>query len=200
MNILEKLGKFTGQNYTFTKGPFCADGFTYSTNGKIMVRVEGEHCETKTPPAQCVPIIRVFTARPKSWQDVDASKITLEKQKCETCEGGGKINTCPECNGDGELRFENEYNYYTVTCESCYGRGVVKGKGVPCPDCDGSGEKIDEYSTIQFDGFSMVLATLNRIHRAFPVKRVGLLCEGYVLVECDGALALTMKAYDEETQ
>ncbi|HEX3100132.1 MAG TPA: molecular chaperone DnaJ [Patescibacteria group bacterium] len=73
--------------------------------------------------------------------------ITLEKKdKCKTCEGTGgepgtKINTCPVCHGQGQIRTQRNTIFGPVAsshaCDRCGGDGKVPE--VPCKTCKGEG-------------------------------------------------------------
>lgn len=72
-------------------------------------------------------------------------KITRD-EKCETCDGSGakpgtSPNTCPQCNGQGEVRQVHQTllgsMVQVVTCQRCNGRGEVIE--TPCPTCNGRG-------------------------------------------------------------
>ncbi len=79
-------------------------------------------------------------------------KIKLRKQvKCDACNGSGaeagtSMNTCPVCNGAGELKqisrsiFGQFVNI--TTCHNCNGEGTVIG--TPCRKCRGEGRYPDE--------------------------------------------------------
>ncbi len=73
--------------------------------------------------------------------------ITLEKKdKCKTCEGtggepGSKIDTCPVCHGQGQIRTQRNTIFGAVAssaiCDRCGGDGKVPEKA--CRTCDGAG-------------------------------------------------------------
>ena len=72
-------------------------------------------------------------------------KITRD-EKCETCDGSGakpgtSSKTCPQCNGQGEVRQVHQTllgsMVQVVTCQRCNGRGEVIE--TPCPTCNGRG-------------------------------------------------------------
>ena len=72
-------------------------------------------------------------------------KITRD-EKCATCSGSGakpgtSSSTCPQCNGQGEVRQVHQTllgsMVQVVACQRCNGRGEVID--TPCPTCNGRG-------------------------------------------------------------
>ena len=69
--------------------------------------------------------------------------IQIPRQEpCDTCKGSGaapgtKPTTCPQCQGRGQLRYQQGFFTVARTCGQCRGSGSVISK--PCPDCKGSG-------------------------------------------------------------
>lgn len=70
----------------------------------------------------------------------------IRDEKCDTCNGSGakpgtSTNTCPQCNGQGEVRQMHQTllgsMVQVVTCSRCNGRGEVIE--TPCPTCNGRG-------------------------------------------------------------
>src|SRR4029453_16018438 len=63
-------------------------------------------------------------------------------EQCETCHGNGaaegsKPSTCPQCQGRGQLRYQQGFFTVARTWGKCRGRGTVIAK--PCPTCKGAG-------------------------------------------------------------
>ncbi len=83
--------------------------------------------------------------------------IKIKKQKpCEVCNGTGSkdgvMNTCPSCQGSGELRQVSKTMFgqfiNVSTCPTCNGTGqVIKEK---CSSCHGEGRKLGE-STVKIN-------------------------------------------------
>lgn len=77
-----------------------------------------------------------------------ASKdVSLSKsESCDTCQGtgaakGSSPETCPDCNGQGQVRIQRGMGGMaftsTTTCSRCQGKGkIVKN---PCKSCQGNG-------------------------------------------------------------
>jgi len=64
--------------------------------------------------------------------------------RCETCSGRGAKpgtapQTCPQCNGSGQMRFQQGFFSIAKTCGKCNGQGQIVTN--PCPQCDGAGAR-----------------------------------------------------------
>ncbi len=76
-------------------------------------------------------------------------EIQIEKtDKCEHCNGNGaepgaKINTCPKCHGQGQIRVMRRTIFgqmqTATTCDECEGTGKVPERA--CAECKGTGQK-----------------------------------------------------------
>lgn len=63
---------------------------------------------------------------------------------CESCEGSGSKSgttpeTCPACEGNGQVRFQQGLFQIAKTCGQCNGEGRINR--TPCPTCRGGGRK-----------------------------------------------------------
>jgi molecular chaperone DnaJ len=63
-------------------------------------------------------------------------------EACEACHGSGaapgsKPTTCPQCQGRGQLRYQQGFFTVARTCGQCRGTGSVIAK--PCGTCKGAG-------------------------------------------------------------
>ena len=63
-------------------------------------------------------------------------------EPCETCKGtraapGTSAETCPQCRGTGQLRFQQGFLIVSRPCGQCGGAGQVIRQ--PCPACRGEG-------------------------------------------------------------
>jgi molecular chaperone DnaJ len=69
--------------------------------------------------------------------------------RCETCGGRGAKagtapQTCPQCNGSGQMRFQQGFFSIAKTCGKCNGHGQIITN--PCPSCDGAGARRVTYT------------------------------------------------------
>jgi molecular chaperone DnaJ len=69
--------------------------------------------------------------------------IQIPRQEtCGTCSGSGSApgssaSSCPQCKGQGQVRFQQGFFTVARTCPQCRGAGKIITK--PCADCRGAG-------------------------------------------------------------
>lgn len=107
------LQKFCGTDplREYIKTPFTHGGFTYATNGHIMVRVpkiKGVRRQTKTGTWDA-PLkgIEAATFQPFPHKPLPPVREPADEE-CTACGGRGSAHDCPEC---------------TCDCEECDGSG-----------------------------------------------------------------------------
>ncbi len=66
------------------------------------------------------------------------------EESCESCKGSGAApgsspETCPQCRGAGQLRFQQGFLVVARPCGQCRGTGRIIPK--PCPSCRGTGRQ-----------------------------------------------------------
>jgi molecular chaperone DnaJ len=64
------------------------------------------------------------------------------QENCESCAGSGAApgsspTTCPQCRGQGQVRFQQGFFTVARTCPQCRGKGKIIAK--PCAACRGAG-------------------------------------------------------------
>jgi len=69
--------------------------------------------------------------------------------RCETCGGRGAKagtapQTCSQCNGSGQMRFQQGFFSIAKTCGKCSGRGQIIAN--PCEGCGGGGARRVTYT------------------------------------------------------
>jgi len=63
------------------------------------------------------------------------------KTACKSCNGtgakDGKLSTCPQCDGQGQVFTRQGFMTFSQTCPKCHGSG--RAPATKCPDCKGKG-------------------------------------------------------------
>ena len=78
----------------------------------------------------------------ESARGTETSIQIPRQENCETCHGtgaapGSKAMTCPQCQGRGQLRYQQGFFTVARTCGQCRGTGSIIAN--PCPACRGAG-------------------------------------------------------------
>lgn len=73
---------------------------------------------------------------------VETSIQIPRQENCDTCHGSGAApgsspSTCPQCRGQGQVRFQQGFFTVARTCPQCRGAGKIVTK--PCQACHGAG-------------------------------------------------------------
>lgn len=65
------------------------------------------------------------------------------KNACKSCKGtgakNGKLSTCSQCKGQGQVMMQQGFMTFSQTCPVCQGSG--SSASTPCGDCSGNGYK-----------------------------------------------------------
>jgi molecular chaperone DnaJ len=78
-------------------------------------------------------------------ESAEGSETSIQiprQENCETCKGSGSApgsspTVCPQCRGQGQMRFQQGFFTVARTCPQCRGAGRVISK--PCHTCHGEG-------------------------------------------------------------
>jgi molecular chaperone DnaJ len=78
----------------------------------------------------------------ESARGAETSIQIPRQENCETCRGSGaapgsSASTCPQCHGQGQVRFQQGFFTVARTCPQCRGAGKIITK--PCQTCRGVG-------------------------------------------------------------
>src|SRR6202043_1855042 len=78
----------------------------------------------------------------ESARGAETSIQIPRQENCETCRGSGaapgsSASTCPQCHGQGQVRFQQGFFTVARTCPQCRGAGKIITK--PCQTCRGAG-------------------------------------------------------------
>ena len=137
----ELLESFCTDERSSLRVPMNQHGYTFATDGHVLIAVP-ELEEYKDN--ECVPDFKQFLHNKEChgpWLPVVDPYPSLETIPCTFCNGTGQLDECPECDGSGEVGFDNDYNEYEFECKTCDGDGKVTGK---CERCDGLGKVYDQ--------------------------------------------------------
>jgi hypothetical protein len=122
--------------------PFSDENYTYATNGFLCLRVARVPEITAPVPIESIKTMQFSPTIDGKWSAIPKFRLP-DTEKCTSCGGSGRVQTCEECDGTGEVGFENAFNDYEFECKSCRGGGVPKGDEVDCKDCDGTGAQVE---------------------------------------------------------
>ena len=78
----------------------------------------------------------------ESAHGAETSVQIPRQENCEKCHGSGAApgstaSTCPQCKGQGQVRFQQGFFTVARTCPQCRGAGKIITK--PCESCRGAG-------------------------------------------------------------
>jgi molecular chaperone DnaJ len=78
----------------------------------------------------------------ESARGAETSVQIPRQENCDTCQGSGaapgsSASTCPQCKGQGQVRFQQGFFTVARTCPQCRGAGKIITK--PCATCRGAG-------------------------------------------------------------
>jgi molecular chaperone DnaJ len=78
----------------------------------------------------------------ESARGAETSVQIPRQENCEACSGSGAApgsspSTCPQCRGQGQVRFQQGFFTVARTCPQCRGTGKIISK--PCHTCRGAG-------------------------------------------------------------
>ncbi len=133
--------------------PFPLNGFTYATDGRIVVRIAGEH----------VPAIKDPTAADTvPWDGTRLPPVALTRSddatiKCSECGGDGKSHRreCDECAGTG--MDECLSCGHDCDCEECKGTGWIGSDSTDatCEECGGKGVVRNTKGSVNYGAFHL---------------------------------------------
>ncbi len=81
----------------------------------------------------------------ESFRGVETPIQIPREEGCEPCGGTGAApgtsrETCPQCGGRGQLRYQQGFLVVSRPCGQCRGTGLIIPK--PCPTCRGTGRQM----------------------------------------------------------
>lgn len=152
---------------TSLRQPWTLGEYTYASDGHSIIRVP----RIADITGEGVSIIHLPWDHDSitEWHPVPSDIPDSRRVECKSCEGTGKIITCEDCNGDGEVQYE--YSSLSgktydadIECPVCEGRGKMNGDGERCEDCDGHGYSFESVAVkVEYLGLYVSNHLLKRV-------------------------------------
>lgn len=158
MDIKKWCAKLDSRKYL--EIPFNYGGRTFACNGHVMISITEEAGHPDIEESLIKAMIVFLDTDSFTFAPLSPNLKLPEATKCETCKGTKKVTSiqCDECEGDGEVEFDNEHNSYSCECKTCDGSGheTTIGVGNDCHECLGYGTSHKRFDHTEIDG-----ATIN---------------------------------------
>lgn len=141
----------------FMREPFSLNSRTVATTGYALLSISSDEERNECPDDKRSIIEDVLNRLHKrSFIPIPAHTYP-EKEACVSCGGSKKARkeNCEECDGEGEVDAETDYNtYHGMECKTCNGEGVTiwTGGDEDCPDCNAAGEVYPRGSMVDIGG------------------------------------------------
>lgn len=139
---MQILKRFCKSGKAILSKPFSQGEHTYATDGFVAVRVPRIKEIPENPLTPNVNALPWDHEEIADWEELP--EYSFEGTGiCRECGGTGFQQTCPECDGKGEICVSTSYNEYHCECRTCGGNEVVPAdSGERCEACYGTGKKL----------------------------------------------------------
>jgi hypothetical protein len=139
---INALKFFCAQHNPELDHPFSSGGYTYATDGHILVRVSKVAGVTAEVPFPVVSRVPFDHDQIVDWLTLPS--VNFYQSRCEDCSGSGFVVVCDECDGSGEISYWSGFHDYFWECKTCDGCGVKPAKKKDtgsnlCQHCHGTG-------------------------------------------------------------
>jgi len=157
------------------RSPFNYNGRTIATDGRALLSVPINDRFNDHSGKLNKKLNEIFTAiREADFKPIPKLEMP-EPTNCKCCKGSGRAqrNKCPECDGEGEVDAETDYNtYYGLECITCKGDGHVVSleSNDDCPECRGKGKLIKSDIPIHIKGMHVSMGLLEKILKADGIE------------------------------
>ncbi len=142
----------------FIRSPVMIGNAVMASNGYVCVTmpINSDHPEWPVNSNSLLEDIFNMMTTEYDFLPMPTDIIFPDQIDCAVCSGSGffSVKNCDECDGNGELDIDSDYNTYTVYCKSCSGDGdiIQKGGTEKCASCTGTGKVYDKESGIMVFG------------------------------------------------
>jgi hypothetical protein len=175
---IEQLQPFcsTDKSRVGIVAPFTKGGWTYATNGRIMIRVPaipGVEDRPGTPinPEKVLPgreVCGTPVELPPGW-----GNFPVNIKTCKRCGGGGRTIRCRHCDGEGHKPCPT--CLHDEDCDECGALGFSPASGdngEPCEGCCGLGTLEDNTPVVLNRGAMEANLPLLRLASTLPGLRM----------------------------
>jgi len=171
------LTRFCSKDETrYHHKPWSRGGYTYATEGHIMIRVPRLADVPENPDAPDCNNVFVQAAKveTRTWHMIPP--YTLERKPCKNCDGKGYFQKCENCEGSGYVGKNDR------DCSDCDGDGFqpcdkIDRGAHPCEDCNGEGLGRPECYVDFMDGekiLARLQGTFLELVKDFPGVQIGI--------------------------
>ena len=144
--VYDQYGKsaFDGSGNARQQNPF--DGFGFGDLGDIFSDLfGGGHQRQQSGHRQNKHVsVKVLVTLDELIQGTTKEVTLVRHETCQKCSGsciepGTRPETCPDCQGSGNINLNRGFMSITQTCPTCRGSGhIIKS---PCTQCHGKGKE-----------------------------------------------------------
>lgn len=154
--------------------PWSRDGFTYATDGRILLRVSREdYPAPENDKAPNTDVVGPYNhSELRYWIPVPELPEP-EVRACTLCDGTGKTRKCRECSGFGSCECDCGHEH---DCGYCDGTGRRNGEDEECECCEAG--KITTTQTVNV-GPALANSEYLRKIRTLPEVAIALPVEEY---------------------
>ena len=129
----------------YLRAPIRIDGRVLASTDHICIVMDDDDSAVDCHDDKLENITKILNMinADHAWVPMPANLVMPEKHTCKICNeiGTATVTECKECEGEGEVELENDYNSYTCECKTCDGDGsIIKTGGTDkCKKCNGEG-------------------------------------------------------------
>ena len=180
--------------------PWHVNGYSYSTNGSVLLRVKGQYGKADTE-GKFPKMDEFFFEAKGRGVGLDIKKFNQNKLQypCNECSPDHPTTrqSCKECNGEGWVEFSSGFNNYDFECKGCHGdgyTGIVNRKD--CDECLGTGIELNHRARWQFGERWYSMSLLDYLNSHLPNVKFypdANPCKDALLFQFDGGDGIIMR-------
>lgn len=159
MDMIKWCAKNDSREYL--KTPFNFNGRTFACNGNAVISIPEKASYPDIEDSLKKAMSKFLDTDGLTFSRLPSDFILPEAKYCEACRGTGRLTLteCKECEGEGNVSFDNEHNSYECECKTCDGHGKEKATGVgdDCYECLGYGNGYERWASIGIIGVTIAL-------------------------------------------